>query len=148
MNRSIFEINRGIDQLILRPIAELYRSALPDMVRNCIRSFVNNLETPNILIHDLLQGETERASDSLGRFVANTAAGPLGLRDVAAGDNFDWFRRRYSLSQRGFGPDPGGMGCEPRPLSDVANPWSVECAGCDWIGIELLHQSHQLCDAA
>ncbi|PPR69634.1 MAG: putative phospholipid-binding lipoprotein MlaA [Alphaproteobacteria bacterium MarineAlpha1_Bin1] len=87
MNRSIFEINRGIDQLILRPIAELYRSALPDMVRNSIRSFVNNLETPNILIHDLLQGETERASDSLDRFITNTAAGPLGLRDVAAGDN-------------------------------------------------------------
>ena len=89
INRSIFEINRGIDQLILRPIAEFYGSALPDVVRNSVRSVFRNLQTPNILIHDLLQGETERASDSLGRFVANTAVGPLGLRDVAAGDNPD-----------------------------------------------------------
>ena len=87
MNRSIFEINRGIDQLILRPIAEFYGSALPDVVRNSVRSFFRNLQTPNILIHALLQGETERASHSLGRFVANTAVGPLGLRDVAAGDD-------------------------------------------------------------
>ena len=89
MNRSIFEINRGIDQLIFRPIAEFYGSALPDVVRNSVRSVFRNLQTPNILIHDLLQGETERASDSLGRFVANTAVGPLGLRDVVAGDNPD-----------------------------------------------------------
>ena len=115
MNRSIFEINRGIDQLILRPIAELYRSALPDMVRNSVRSFVNHLETPNILIHDLLQGETERASDSLARFGINTAAGPLGLRDVAAGDNSGDSNAGVPFHNEDLGQTLAVWGVDPGP---------------------------------
>ena len=87
LNRYVFEVNRGLDHLFLRPVAEIYRGALPDHARNSVRSFVNNLETPNIFIHDILQGEMGRAGDSFGRFATNTFVGPLGLNDVAAGDN-------------------------------------------------------------
>ena len=87
LNRYFFEVNRVLDHLFLRPVAEIYRGALPDHARNSVRSFVNNLETPNIFIHDVLQGEMERAGNSFGRFAINTAVGPLGLNDVAAGDS-------------------------------------------------------------
>ena len=87
LNRYFFEVNRGIDHLLLRPVSEIYRGVLPDHARNSVRSFINNLETPGILMHDLMQGETERAWESFGRLATNTAVGPLGLNDVAAGDS-------------------------------------------------------------
>ena len=87
LNRYFFEVNRGFDLLLLRPISEIYRGALPDTARNSVRSFVNNLETPGIFVHDVLQGEQDRAAESFARFVANTTFGPLGLNDIAAGDN-------------------------------------------------------------
>ena len=87
LNRYFFEFNRGIDHLLLRPVSEFYRGALPEGLRNSVRSVVNNLETPGIFVHDILQGEVERASDSFGRFTTNTFFGPAGLNDVAAGDN-------------------------------------------------------------
>jgi len=89
LNRYFFEVNRGLDHLFLRPAAEIYRGTLPDSTRNSVRSFINNLETPGIFVHDILQGEIDRASDSFGRFATNTAVGPLGLNDVAAGENPD-----------------------------------------------------------
>lgn len=87
LNRYFFEVNRGFDHLLLRPAAEIYRGALPEVARNSVRSFVNNLETPGILVHDILQGELDRASDSFGRFATNSFHGAAGLNDVAAGDD-------------------------------------------------------------
>jgi phospholipid-binding lipoprotein MlaA len=87
LNRYFFEVNRGLDNLVLRPVAEIYRGALPDHARNSVRSLINNMETPGIFLHDILQGEIERASDSFGRLATNTALGPLGLNDIAAGEN-------------------------------------------------------------
>jgi phospholipid-binding lipoprotein MlaA len=87
LNRYFFELNRGLDHLLLRPVAEIYRSVLPEGARNSIRSIVNNLETPGILVHDILQGEVDRASDSFERFATNSFYGVGGLNDVAAGDD-------------------------------------------------------------
>ncbi|NQV58535.1 MAG: VacJ family lipoprotein [Alphaproteobacteria bacterium] len=87
LNRYFFEVNRALDQFLLRPVAEIYRGTLPEGVRSSVRSVINNLETPGIFVQDVLQGETDRASDSLGRFLTNSFFGVGGLNDVAAGDN-------------------------------------------------------------
>ncbi len=87
LNRYFFEVNRGLDHLFIRPVSEIYRGTLPDNARDSVRSFINNLETPGIFVHDVLQGETDRAWQSFGRFTTNTAVGPLGLNDIAAGEN-------------------------------------------------------------
>lgn len=87
LNRYFFEVNRAIDQLLLRPVAEIYRGTLPEGARNSVRSVVNNLETPGIFVHDVLQGEVERASESFARFTTNSFYGVGGLNDVAAGDD-------------------------------------------------------------
>jgi len=84
LNRTIFEINRGLDKLIFRPVAELYRNALPDGLRDGVRNAVNNLDTPNILVNDLLQGEWRRSSESARRFTVNSLAGAGGLVDLMA----------------------------------------------------------------
>ncbi|MBT4086349.1 MAG: VacJ family lipoprotein [Alphaproteobacteria bacterium] len=83
INRSIFEFNRGVDTLFLRPVSEMYRATLPQTGQDMVRNFLNNLKTPVVLANDLLQGEGERAGETFGRFVFNTTVGVGGLFDVA-----------------------------------------------------------------
>lgn len=83
-NRAVFKFNDVVDQTVLRPVAIGYRAVLPSGVRNGIRNFLDNLETPVILVNCLLQGEWQRAGDTTGRFMANTILGLGGLIDVAS----------------------------------------------------------------
>lgn len=84
LNRYFFEVNRFIDFMLVRPIAEIYRGITPGFVQRGIRNFINNLQTPIILVNDILQGEGERAKTTLARFIINTTVGVGGLIDVAA----------------------------------------------------------------
>jgi phospholipid-binding lipoprotein MlaA len=83
LNRGLFFVHDGIDTLVLRPAAEAYRIFLPPEVRTAIRNVLNNLRTPVILVNDLLQGETQRAATTTGRFLINTTLGIGGIFDRA-----------------------------------------------------------------
>jgi phospholipid-binding lipoprotein MlaA len=82
-NRYIFELNYAFDQLLFRPIAGMYRTGVPEPVRDAIHNVLRNARSPLILINDLLQGNLERARDTAGRFVFNTTLGLGGLIDFA-----------------------------------------------------------------
>src|SRR6185295_2589274 len=62
-NRAIFEFNRGLDTVLLRPMAEAYRFVFPQLVRDGVENLLNNVRTPIILANDLMQGEWARAGD-------------------------------------------------------------------------------------
>ena len=83
LNRGVLQFNRGFDDFVLRPIALVYRHILPEVLRDRVHLFLMNLRTPVILANDLLQGEAERAGETLGHFVVNSTAGIGGLFDVA-----------------------------------------------------------------
>ena len=86
MNRTIFEINRGLDAAILKPLALAYRMLFSDDIRNGVRNITRNLNTPRNFIYDVLQGEPKRARDSAARFAVNSLAGAGGMLDVMAMD--------------------------------------------------------------
>src|SRR3546814_7925295 len=50
--------------------------------------FVNNLKSPITLIHDIAQGEWDRAQITYGRFLMSTTLGIGGLFDLA-GDHYE-----------------------------------------------------------
>ena len=83
MNRYFFEVNYAMDQLFFRPIAGMYRTGVPEPVRDAIRNMLRNLRSPLIFIHDLAQGEPHRAGVTLQRFALNSTIGLGGLIDVA-----------------------------------------------------------------
>lgn len=83
-NRVMFEVNQVLDQVLLRPVAVVYRGVLPDFAQDGVRNFMNNLNSPVILANDLLQGETDRAGVTLARFGINSTIGLGGLFDVAS----------------------------------------------------------------
>jgi phospholipid-binding lipoprotein MlaA len=84
MNRAIFEFNNTLDGLILEPAARMYRFVFPQLARDGIANFLDNVRTPVVLANDLMQGEFERAEMTLGRFMLNTVLGVGGIVDVGA----------------------------------------------------------------
>jgi len=85
LNEAIFEFNLVVDKAILRPTASVYRTVLPELVRDSVRNFLRHLKTPVNMANSLLQGDVAGAGDHFGRFAFNTIAGFGGLFD-AAGD--------------------------------------------------------------
>lgn len=82
-NRAIFEINRGLDGALLKPVAKFYRDVTPQYFQDRINDLLNNLRSPVIFFNDLLQGELKRAMATAVRFVVNSTFGLLGLNDIA-----------------------------------------------------------------
>ena len=82
-NRTMFDINRFIDFMLLKPAAIVYRDLVPEPGRDAVRNFLNNLRSPVVLANDLMQLEMKRAGVTLGRFLVNSTAGIGGLFDVA-----------------------------------------------------------------
>lgn len=83
-NRKIFAFNDGLDKGILKPLAKGYRAIVPSQGRIAIRNFLHNLETPTVLLNDLLQGNSDRAGITLKRFMINSTAGFFGFGDPAS----------------------------------------------------------------
>jgi len=83
-NRDIFDFNLAMDRAILRPVARGYRDVVPEFAREGVHNFLTNLNSPVILANDVLQGETDKAGNTLGRIVINTTVCVGGLIDVAS----------------------------------------------------------------
>ena len=90
VNRFIFAFNDMLDTLVFQPMAATYRFLLPDGVRDSVRNFLRNLNTPVILANDVMQGDMHRAEETLARFMLNTIIGVGGLIDVAADSGWDY----------------------------------------------------------
>lgn len=82
-NRAIFEVNRGLDTALLKPLATFYRDVTPQFFQDRINDALNNLRSPVIFLNDLLQGELDRAITTVVRFMINSTWGLLGLNDIA-----------------------------------------------------------------
>ncbi|QJE72464.1 VacJ family lipoprotein [Aerophototrophica crusticola] len=83
VNRAIFWLNEGLDVVILRPVAEIYKAVLPDPAKRGVRNVLQNLRSPLDLANQTLQGDWEGAGNVVKRFAINTTVGLGGLIDVA-----------------------------------------------------------------
>jgi len=85
-NRVFYAINNGLDTVLLRPLAVVYKNGLPEVVRTHIHNVLENLGTPVVLANDMLQTKPRRAGNSLMRLLVNSTIGIAGIFDVAT----DW----------------------------------------------------------
>lgn len=83
LNRYFFDVNNALDAVALKPVAHIYRDALPDAVQDSVRNFLNNLSQPFSFVNNIVQGDLNGAGDNMGSFFANTFLGVGGLFDVA-----------------------------------------------------------------
>jgi phospholipid-binding lipoprotein MlaA len=82
-NRKMFAVNDTMDSVFIVPAAKAYRAVTHKKQRKGIRNFLANARMPIILVNDLLQGEVDRAGETLGRFVINSTIGFGGMGDPA-----------------------------------------------------------------
>lgn len=84
VNRSVHAFNKGVDTVVLRPIASFaYKELVPELARHLIVNALDYLSTPVSFANATLQGNAERASHIGKRFFVNTTIGGLGLLDPA-----------------------------------------------------------------
>src|SRR6266446_10943947 len=82
-NRAIFDFNQFVDRNAIVPVAKAYRTVLPEPIRDSVRDFLYNLRAPLVFVNDTLQGDFNRAGETLARFALNSTIGMAGLVDVA-----------------------------------------------------------------
>ena len=106
-NRASFALNQGLDKVIFKPVASVYRK-LPTPIKSGVSNSLDNLSNVVTIPNNILQGEFAKAGVNTGRFVINTTAGILGLFDVASKMGFDeYVKEDYGQTLAGYGIGPG-----------------------------------------
>jgi phospholipid-binding lipoprotein MlaA len=105
--RGIFEFNRVLDRLLLKPVATFYKAFLPPPFQRGINNALNNLRAPLVFVHDVLQGDLERAGVTLARFAINSTAGVLGVHDAAAEMGYAYHNEDMGQTLAVWGADEG-----------------------------------------
>jgi phospholipid-binding lipoprotein MlaA len=83
LNRKIFDFNLFVDRVALKPVAKAYVAVIPQVGRDAIRNFLDNLDQPIVFANNLLQGQFMRAHNTFARFLTNTTLGLGGVIDIA-----------------------------------------------------------------
>ncbi len=119
-NRAMFEVNRVLDGMFVKPAAILYRLLIPQPVRRGLGNAFFNLASPITLANDLLQGDFRRAGVTLGRFTVNSTVGLLGFVDVGSRIGLPYHFEDFgqTLAVHGVGSGPYLM----LPLVGPTNP--------------------------
>ncbi|MDF3047636.1 MAG: mlaA [Candidatus Midichloriaceae bacterium] len=86
-NRAMFGFNEFLDALLFKPVAHVYETVVPSFARDRVRSVLSNLHEPVYFVNHVLQGEPEKAADTMGRFLTNSTFGLLGFMDIASAAN-------------------------------------------------------------
>ncbi|MCC7183391.1 MAG: VacJ family lipoprotein [Rhodocyclaceae bacterium] len=83
-NRAMFSFNEGLDQVLIKPVAQGYDAAVPLPARIGVSNFFGNVGDLWVGINNLLQGKGGDAANDVGRLLINSTLGILGLFDVAS----------------------------------------------------------------
>ena len=105
-NRATFALNQGLDKILFKPVASVYR-VLPSPVKTGVSNSLDNLSNLVTIPNNVLQGEFAKAGANTGRFIINTTVGILGLIDVAEYIGLSEYEKEdygQSLAKAGVGP--------------------------------------------
>src|SRR3989304_5540563 len=67
LNRAVYQFNDGLDKVVMKPVATVYREALPDFVRTGVTNFFSNLYDILTALNSLLQGKIADGAPEAGR---------------------------------------------------------------------------------
>ncbi|WP_333803305.1 MlaA family lipoprotein [Sulfurospirillum sp.] len=82
-NEIMTSFNDKFYEYLLRPTAQGYAYVVPQMARNGVANFFENIFYPIRLVNNLLQLKFHNSWEETERFVLNSTMGILGFRDVA-----------------------------------------------------------------
>jgi len=82
-NRAVLTFNRGLDRVLLGPIANFFDFVTPNQLKFALRRFFANINSPVVAFNDILQLEWKDACVTVGGLVVNTTVGIGGLFEPA-----------------------------------------------------------------
>lgn len=106
INRKVYILNSKIDDGIIRPIAVIYKDAVPNKIQTGVKNLMNYLKTPLNIVYFTLQGNQVKAGNAIGRLITNTFS--LGLIDIAS-------HAHMPLDDTSFGETMGVWGVNEGP---------------------------------
>jgi len=107
LNRFVFSINEILDFALLRPVAEIYRAVTPDPLKRGVSNVLDNLFAPVSFLNHIFQGEPERATVTLFRFLLNSSIGFLGISDFASDRGYPRYDTDFNQTLITWGIDTG-----------------------------------------
>ena len=84
LNRNIYEFNRVVDKVALKPAAKGYKAAVPPPLRGGVNNFFGNFHDVTTAVNNLLQFKVAHALSDVGRVAINSTIGLFGVFDVAS----------------------------------------------------------------
>lgn len=106
-NRRMFDLNDGLDQVILKPAATVYKTLVPGLVRAGIGNFFGNLAEPWVAVNAALQLKGVAAIETVLRFATNTVFGLGGVLDIASDMNLERRNEDFGQTLGYWGVPPG-----------------------------------------
>ena len=107
LNRATFALNQGLDKVVFKPVAKIYR-VLPTPVRAGTSNAIDNLSTLVTIPNNLLQGDFKSAGINTARFLINTTVGIIGIIDIAQMIGFPEYEKEdYGQTLGALGVGPG-----------------------------------------
>jgi phospholipid-binding lipoprotein MlaA len=83
-NRSMYRFNDTLDRAVARPVARAYVKVTPAPVRSGVSNFFRNLNSPTVMVNNVLQLKPRAFLTETARLVINTTVGIGGLFDPAS----------------------------------------------------------------
>jgi phospholipid-binding lipoprotein MlaA len=107
-NRAMYKFNYGFEKYFFMPVVNTYRFILPQVVRQGINNFFDNLYAISSVANNLLQGDLEGTFNSSARIVFNSTIGLAGVLDPATPMGFPRDKEDFgqTLGKWGLGPGP------------------------------------------
>ncbi len=150
LNRATFALNQGLDKVIFKPVAKIYR-VLPSPVRIGTSNAIDNLSTLVTIPNNILQGDLIKAGVNTGRFVVNTTFGIVGIFDVAQLIGLPEYEKEdygQTLGTLGIGP-----GCYlvlpvlgPSTVRDTIGSLANVVGGDPWYNITVTNDTQHFSD--
>lgn len=83
-NRKVFAFNEAVDEAVLKPVAQVYRDVVPQLVRTGVGNFFGNISDVWSSVNHLLQGKLQFGAEMGMRVLTNTIFGLGGVLDPAS----------------------------------------------------------------
>jgi len=109
VNRATYKFNDVLVQNVAKPVGHTYTRVVPKFMRTGLSNFVDNSQTPEIIINDFLQAKFKSGFADIGRFLLNTTVGVGGLLDPATAAGIP-------KDDNDFGRTLGTWGIHPGPF--------------------------------
>jgi len=119
-NRTVFNLNDGLDRAIFMPVAKAYQDVAPSPVRNGVNNFFNNIADVWSVVNNALQFKPKETLETSVRVAFNSTLGLAGLLDIGT-------EMRLARNKQDFGQTLGywGMASGAYVVLPVFGPSSV-----------------------